>query len=439
MKPVTVYLLSLGCSKNLVDSQVISGALKLNDFVIVSDPEEAQVIIINTCGFIEAAQQESIEAILELAQYKQTGACRLLLAVGCMAEKFAKDMQESMPELDACLGVGQYERVPELVNQLLGWERPLAVLPQDSFLLRDFSPGQGSAYLKIAEGCDNHCSYCLIPQLRGPYRSRPEARILTEAERLAEAGLSELVLIAQDTTGYGLDLYGQARLPGLLRQLARLPLAMIRLLYAYPDRIGDRLLQVMAEEENICKYLDIPIQHASGKILRAMNRPGDAGTLLKKLRRIRGFMPDISLRTTVIVGFPGESADDFDQLLGFLNEARFDWVGAFPYYREADTPAAAMPGQVEEAEKQERLDRLLEQAGQHTRRALTRFAGRTLTVLAEGPAEELGPGWQVGRSQFQAPEVDGCIYFQAREARPGSPCQVRITGSDQYDLSGEML
>jgi len=439
MKPVTVYLLSLGCSKNLVDSQVISGALRRDDFVITDDPAAAQVIIVNTCGFIEAAQEESIAAILELARYKREGCCRLLLAVGCMAEKFAGEMRESMPELDGCLGVGQYERVPEWVGRLLGQEAAPAGLPGDSYLLRDFTAHQGSAYLKIAEGCDNHCSYCLIPQLRGPYRSRPPERILAEAERLAAAGVRELVLIAQDTTCYGLDLYGSARLPDLLDQVAKLPFAMIRLLYAYPDRISDRLLQVMTAHGNICRYLDIPIQHASGRILQAMNRPGDSRALLEKIARIRRLAPDIALRTTVMVGFPGETEEDFSHLLHFLEEARFAWLGAFPYYREADTPAASLPDQVEEETKQERLDAVLRQAARHTGQALARYVGRTLTVLAEGPASELGPGWQAGRSEYQAPEVDGCVYFRGGEVQPGSLCRVRITGSDHYDLSGELL
>ena len=441
MNPCLVYLLSLGCSKNQVDSEVMAGALKRDGYQLTDDPAQAQVIIINTCGFIEAAQQESIEAILELAEYKRVGQCRLLLAVGCMVEKFQKEMAESMPEIDGFLGVNRYQDISRLLHEGLGQDgaggKPAC--PGDPYLLRDVPPGTATAYLKIGEGCSNHCAYCLIPQLRGAYQSRPLEDILVEARQLADRGVKELVVIAQDTTCYGYDRYGREMLPDLLEQLAALPFVMIRLLYAYPDRITDRLIQVMATHANICHYLDMPIQHASPTILRAMKRWGDPQTLLALVEKLRAAMPDIALRTTVMVGFPGETEADFQLLLDFLAQARLDWVGCFPYSQEADTPAAVLPGQVEPDVKQARLDQVMNLAGMMTAQALSQRVGQTVPVLAEGPMEEGAPGWYQGRSFLQAPEVDGLIYFTSPQpVWPGDVYPVSLQQSDVYDLIGDV-
>lgn len=439
MNPIQIYLMSLGCSKNLVDSEIMGGALKQNGYQLTDDPAEAQVIIVNTCGFIEAAQQESIEALLDLAEYKQSGKCRLLLAVGCMVEKFQAEMAESMPEIDGFLGVNRYSEIPKLVGEKLGLHQTPAPLYGDAYLLRDLA-GAATAYLKIAEGCDNRCSYCLIPQLRGAYVSRAMEDILAEARLLLERGVRELVVIAQDTTCYGYDLYGKESLPQLLEELAALPFAMIRLLYAYPDRISDELIRVMAAHGNICRYLDMPIQHASASILKAMGRWGDRESLLALVKKLRAAMPDIALRTTVMVGFPGETEADFQTLLDFLQEARFDWLGCFPYYQEADTPAALMEGQLEQDVKQERLDLVMQQAATQTAQALEARVGSRLAVLAEGPAEDAEEDWYVGRSAVQAPEVDGLVYFYSEDpVIPGRLYQVEITESDIYDLAGEAL
>jgi len=438
MSPIPVYLASLGCSKNLVDSEIMCGALKQNGYALTEDPAEAQVIIVNTCGFIEAAQKESIETILDLAEYKESGVCRLLLAVGCMVEKFAAEMAESMPEIDGFLGVNRYPEIATLLNELLGRKEGASLPCGDAYLLRELPPGSATAYLKIAEGCDNHCSYCLIPQLRGPYVSRPMEDILTEAQLLLEKGVRELVVIAQDTTCYGYDLYGRESLPELLEQLAALPFAMIRLLYVYPDRISEELIRVMQAHENICHYLDMPIQHASARVLKAMGRWGGREELLALIRRLRAAMPDIALRTTVMVGFPGETEEDFQELLEFLAEARFDWLGCFPYYQEADTPAAEMPDQLDADVKQERLDAVMRQAAELSAQALQRYVGKELTLLAEGPAEDWEPGWYAGRSAYQAPEVDGLIYFTSEApVEAGQLYQVQVTESDIYDLIGE--
>ena len=439
MKSITIYLLSLGCAKNLVDSEVMSGALKHAQFTLVDDPAQAEVIIVNTCGFIEAAKKESIEAILELASYKEEGACRLLLAVGCMAEKYGEEMLAAMPELDGVSGSRDYARIAHLVEEHLGLHDHAAACSGDAYLLRDLPPGAAFAYLKIAEGCDNCCSYCLIPQLRGPYRSRPMEDILAEAKSLAGQGIRELILIAQDPTRYGYDRYGACRLVELLDQVAALPFAMIRLLYVYPDGIGDDLLQVMASHDNICHYLDMPIQHGVDRILSAMHRHSSSQDILDTIARIRRALPDAVLRSTVMVGFPGESEEDFAALLDFLELAQFDWLGAFPYSREEDTPAAEFAGQIDDDIKQQRLDTVMQQAAEITGRRLRRFIGRKLLVLAEEPAPDLGGGWFRGRSAYQAPEVDGVIYFAphpAAETQAGQLYEVEITDTDLYDLMG---
>lgn len=429
-----VYLLSLGCAKNQVDSELMRGVLAAEGYRLTERPELAEIIIINTCGFIEAAKKESIEAILELAACKQQGCCRQLVVVGCMAEKYADEMREAMPEIDLIMGSKSYGQI----GTLLRGAAPVAV-PREDYSRRALVPGAATAYLKIAEGCNNHCSYCLIPQLRGPYVSRPLAEIVKEAEQLAAAGVRELVLIAQDTTKYGLDLPGAPRLAELLEALAALPFAMIRLLYAYPDTLRDDVLAVMAEHDNICHYLDLPVQHGADRILRAMNRHTTGQEILDTLARIRHYLPDAALRSTVMVGFPGESEEDFHRLLAFLREARFDWVGAFPYSQEADTPAALMAGQITEEVKQQRYHAVMQLAAEITAERLRRFIGQTMPVLAEGVAEGQAEGWYQGRSQYQAPEVDGLIYFRSdREIQPGKIYLVRITGSDIYDLMGEI-
>lgn len=435
---ISVYLRSLGCAKNQVDSELMCGVLKKEEFQIVDDPSQAEVIIVNTCGFIESAKAESIENILDLAQYKEQGKCRLLLAVGCMAEKYADEMAESMPELDALMGVGHYEDIADLIKKQLGIQFARMEIADNVYLERDYSQLGATAYLKIAEGCDNNCSFCLIPQLRGPYKSRPMEDIIEEAESLWRQGIKEIILLAQNTTYYGIDIYGKCQLPDLLRKLADIPFAMIRLLYAYPEGIDDELIQAMKDHGNICHYLDMPIQHSVDHILADMNRPDTHDGILNKIAMLREAMPDITLRTTVMVGFPGESDSDFQQLLDFLQEACFDWVGAFPYYQEEDTLAATMPHQVDGETKQERLDILMDCTAKITEKRLQRYIGSSLPVLVcESAAELYGDGWWAGRSQYQTPEVDGMIYFLANNAAIGDIINVRITDSDIYDLMGE--
>ena len=434
----TVYLLSLGCSKNLVDSEGMRGLIAAQGWRLTDQPEEAQVIIVNTCGFIRPAKEESIAALLEAARYKDEGKCLLLIAVGCLVEKYRAELARDLPEADAFLGSQEYGRIAELVAEKLALPpAPVRNLPE-MYAKRHLLSPPWLAYIKIAEGCDNHCSYCLIPQLRGAYHSRPMEDILAEAWHLAERGVRELILLAQDTTAYGLDIAGRHLLPELLAQLSALPFLWIRLLYAYPDGVDEPLLKVMAAHENICPYLDLPLQHGDDGILLAMGRRLAGAHLREKISLIRGYIPDIALRTTMMVGFPGETEAAFDNMLDFVRWARFDWLGAFPYYREEDTSAYCLPGQVEERTKTRRLEQLLREAARLTDERLLRHLGRTLTVLAEAPAnDEYGPGWWRGRSAYQAPEVDGAVYFTAKDIKPGDAVRVFITGNEVFDLLGE--
>ena len=438
MKKQTVYLLSLGCAKNTVDSEMMLGLLNKTDFTITDDPAQAEIIIVNTCGFIQSAQEETITAILELAIYKDPtlGACHSLFAVGCMAEKFGDEMLSALPELDGVMGSSDYTQIINLVAKSTAQN-----MLQNPYLERILPPNTATAYIKIAEGCDNNCSYCLIPKLRGPYRSRPMAEIISEAENLAKRGIKELILIAQDTTNYGHDIYGRNMLSKLLTALADLPFPWLRILYTYPERIDEELLAVMATKPNICHYLDMPIQHTSDEILAAMNRKGSAKDLQKKIALIREYLPDIALRTTMIVGFPGETEAHIEAMCDFLLENQFDWLGAFAYSAQEDTVAATLPDQIDEAEKEERLDRLLRLAAHITANRNQRHMGKAIDVLVEADAaEERGEGWYRGRSSFQAPEIDGVVYFHSPTLlNLGEMIKIHVTDCEVYDLIGEII
>ncbi|MDO4581261.1 MAG: 30S ribosomal protein S12 methylthiotransferase RimO [Bacillota bacterium] len=436
-KAKLVYLLSLGCAKNLVDSELLSGLLKRGGYTICDEAAAADIIIVNSCGFIEAAKAESIEYILELAAARKEGA--LLAVAGCMAGAYGAELTAALPEIDLLITIADYPRINELLAAKSGETAAALDAPANLFLWRELSTTPGTAYLRIADGCDNHCSYCLIPTLRGAYVSRTIEDICAEAEQLRRRGVRELVLIAQDSTRWGLDLYGERRLPELLERLAQIDFAMIRLLYLYPSDIDERLLKVMAAQANICHYLDMPIQHGDDGVLAAMNRRDSAALIEAKVALIRDYLPDVMLRTTVMVGFPGEDERAFRRLLELLRRCRFDWVGAFPYYAEDGTPAALLPAQVEAELKQQRLDAVLAYSETITRERLLSMVGMELAVVVEG---EAGPpyqdGWQRARSQYQAPEVDGAIYVRAA-LRPGQLAKVRITAIDDYDMIGELV
>lgn len=433
-----VGMISLGCNKNRVDSETALGLLQERGYELTGDPAQADILMVNTCGFIGPAKEESIDAILEMAEYKKTGRCRLLVVTGCLAQRYEKDLLAEIPEIDLLMGVNQYDHLADAIDQALHGRRQSLCGERFDFFEHDrvlTTPGY-TAYTRIGDGCSNRCTFCAIPLIRGPYRSRKEELILREMADLAGRGVREHILVAQDTTRYGTDWQEHSALPDLMEKAAAIPgVDWLRVLYCYPDETDARLLDVMASHDNICKYLDLPIQHINDDILRRMRRRGDSGDIRRCLRlaRERG----MALRTSIIVGFPGETEKQFEELMDFIAEAEFDRMGAFAYSAEEDTPAARLPDQIPEEVKQERLDRLMTlQAGISLKRNQLRV-GRIEKVLVTDRNEE---GLLLGRSQYEAPETDGEIVFTAREAPAiGSFVQVKITRADTYDLMGEMV
>lgn len=415
-----VGLVSLGCAKNQVDGEMLLAALESGGFQAVS-PEEADIVLINTCGFIDSAKKESIEAILDFAQLKAQGQVKKLVVTGCLAERYREEIHKELPEVDGVFGIGANGDITACVKEMLaaGFTQRF---PEKSAMplcgARRLSTQPFTAYLKIAEGCDNRCTYCAIPLIRGGYRSRTLESIEEEARQLVSGGVKELVLIAQDTTRYGLDLYGRYALAQLLTRLCAIEgLVWLRVLYCYPDSITDELLDVMAREEKVVPYMDIPLQHASGKILRAMNRRGSRESLTALMEKIRQKVPGVVLRTTLITGFPGETQEDFEELAQFVKDVAFQRLGCFPYSQEEGTPAAQLPGQLDEEEKERRAQLITETQLGIMERQGQELIGRRLTVLTEGFEEESG-AW-FGRSYMDAPDVDGRVYFTA--AQPPAP------------------
>jgi ribosomal protein S12 methylthiotransferase len=434
-------IVSLGCSKNLVDSEVMVQSILDDNYEMTGDASSAEVIIVNTCGFIEGAKQESIDTILEMAEYKNSGKCKVLIASGCMAERYKEELMKELPELDAVIGTGDYKDITEVIRKTLQGEKVVRYGHQELVdidkLPRRISTFGASAYLKIAEGCDNRCSYCIIPALRGRYRSRRMEDILEEADMLVKSGVKELNIIAQDITRYGSDLYGRRRLSELLKELAAIEgIEWIRLLYSYPDEFDDELIETIAAEEKICRYLDIPIQHSSNNILKKMARRSSKEKILTLIEKLRKRMPDIILRTSLIVGFPGETEDDFNELYEFVREVKFNRLGVFTYSREEDTAAYDLPEQVEEAVKQDRQERIMLLQKQISAENNKNLVGTTVKVLIEGYSE----GRYFGRSYMDAPEIDGRVHFKSdRELIPGDFCHVAIKKAFEYDLVGERI
>ena len=434
-------IVSLGCSKNLVDSEVMVQSILNDNYEITNDAKAAEVIIVNTCGFIEDAKQESIDTILEMAEYKSTGSCKVLIASGCMAERYKDELIKELPELDAVIGTGDYKDITEVMEKALQGEKIVRYGHQElvdiSKLPRRISTFGATAFIKIAEGCDNRCSYCIIPSLRGKYRSRKIEDILEEARELSRNGIKELNVIAQDITRYGIDLYGRYRLSELLKELAAIEgIEWIRLLYSYPDEFNDELIETIAKEEKICKYLDIPIQHASNRILKKMARRSSKEKILELIAKLRKSMPDIILRTSLIVGFPGETEEDFKELYDFVSEVKFNRLGVFTYSREEDTAAFDMPGQVEEEVKQQRLEKIMLLQKDISMDNNSRLVGKTINVLIEGFSE----GEYFGRSYMDAPDIDGKVYFKSdKELIPGDFCYVNVKEAYEYDLVGERV
>lgn len=430
----TVGLISLGCSKNRVDSEQTLAFLQEHGYQIVSDPARAEVIIVNTCGFIQSAKEEAISTLFEMAEYKQTGRCRLLVATGCFAQRYPEAIREEMPEVDVIMGVNEYARLDQAIREAFAGARPVYTDDDGTFFEygRVLTTPKYSAYIRIGEGCDNCCSYCAIPLIRGGYRSRPQEDILAEVRALAAQGVREFTLIAQDTTRWGTDGGGESRLPELIEKVAAIPgVAWLRTLYCYPERVDDRLLDTIARLPNVCKYLDLPMQHISQHILTDMNRSDTSEHIREVCRKFkeRGMM----LRTTLMVGFPGETDADFDELMDFVRETEFGRMGAFMFSPEEGTMAAQMPDQIDESVKQARYDALMTLQHRISLEQNRARVGTTCRVLVE---KRHGNRY-TGRSEFEAPETDGSIFFSSEEpCEIGSFVDVKITGAKAYDLTG---
>jgi ribosomal protein S12 methylthiotransferase len=435
-------MISLGCPKNQVDAEAMLASLEGNGCVLADGARGADVVIVNTCGFIEDAVKESIESILEAARLKKDGRIKGLVVTGCLAQRYFEELKKEFPEVDCVVSVGREGEIAAAVRAAAeGRSQSLYGRPQELVLSgqRVLTTPPYYAYIKIADGCDNRCTYCTIPKLRGPYRSRPAEEICGEAQALAQKGVKELILIAQDTTGYGTDLYGSPALPGLLKKLCGIQgLRWIRLLYCYPEKITDELLNVVAGEEKLVNYLDMPIQHVSPRIVRAMNRSFSHEELWRLISQAREIIKGVTLRTTLITGFPGESEEEFGELVNFVKEVKFDRLGVFPYSREDGTPAAGMPGQLPEEIKKRRREIVMEEQMHISGELGAKKAGTTIEVLCEGENE--AGGYYTGRSRADAPGIDGRVIFSSsKKIKPGQIINVKITGSDCYDLSGKAL
>ena len=436
-----VYMHTLGCPKNRVDSEVMLGTLAQAGYRLVQDPAQAEVIVVNTCGFIESAKVESVDAIVELAEHKRAGRCRKLVVTGCLVQRHAEELSRELPEVDHFLGTGAYADVASIVSDA---QAKRLVVPDPDFVHSASTPRVNSlpshtAYLKISEGCDNACAFCIIPKLRGPQRSRPVEDILAEAEALARQGTIELSLVAQDLTAYGYDLPGRPRLHELLRALARVDgIRWIRCHYAYPRDVPDALVEVIADEPKIVKYLDMPLQHSSDRLLREMKRGRDSVFLRELLARLRAGIPGLALRTSLIVGLPGETEADFQDLLRFVEESRFERLGVFEFSPEEGTPAAEMSRQVPEAVKRARFEQVMELQQGISREQQQAVIGRRVEVLVEGASEET-EHLLAGRHAQQAPEIDGLTYVNDGVAYPGEIVTVEVTDASAYDLVGRVV
>ncbi|MEI6702566.1 MAG: 30S ribosomal protein S12 methylthiotransferase RimO [Deltaproteobacteria bacterium] len=437
-------MISLGCPKNLVDAEVMLGLLSKQDYEITMDEKDADVIIVNTCSFIKEAKQESIDAILDLAERKHDGRCHTLIVSGCLPQRYQEELAQELPEVDIFIGTGEYPRIAEILAEKSGTNGQLRYIGDPDFIYDETLPRLNSSpawysYLKIGEGCSNSCSYCVIPQLRGSYRSRPLDALVAEAELLVARGVKEINVISQDITRYGSDLTEGATLETLIRRLAAIDdLRWIRLLYAYPDGITDGLIRLMRDEPKVCKYLDIPIQHISDPVLKAMKRRSTEQQIRDLIKKLRTEIPGIALRTSLIVGFPGETVEDFTNLTQFVEQTQFDRLGVFCYSKEEGTPAAEMPEQVTERVKRERYRKLMRSQARLSFRRNRTLIGTIEQVIVEGYSEETELLLK-GRSSRQAPDIDGQVYITSGTANVGDIVSLKITDSSDYDLIGEML
>ena len=438
-----ILFISLGCDKNLVDTEVMLGMLASRGYEMTNDEQEADIIVINTCCFIHDAKEESIQNILEMAEYKKNGSAKALIVTGCMAERYRQEILDEIPEVDEVLGTTAYDRILDAVDAALAGQHEVMTADLDALPLpetkRLVTTGGHFAYLKIAEGCDKHCTYCIIPKIRGNFRSVPMERLLKEAQDLAEQGVKELILVAQETTLYGKDLYGEKSLPKLLRELCKISgIRWIRILYCYPEEITDELIQVMKEEPKICHYLDLPIQHATDTILKRMGRRTSKQELIDIVQKLRKEIPDICLRTTLITGFPGETQEQHEEVMEFIDTLEFDRLGAFTYSPEEDTPAATFEDQIDEEVKEDRQADIMELQQEIAFDKAEDMIGREVLVMIEGKVADENA--YVGRTYRDAPNVDGLIFINTDvELISGDFAKVKVTGALDYDLIGELM
>ena len=438
-----ILFISLGCDKNLVDTEVMLGLLASRGYEMTDDETQADIIVINTCCFIHDAKEESIQNILEMAEYKKSGRAKALIVTGCLAQRYRQEILDEIPEVDEVLGTTAYDKILDAVDAALAGKQEVMLSDIDALPLPDtkrlVTTGGHFAYLKIAEGCDKHCTYCIIPKIRGNFRSVPMERLVKEAEGLAEQGVKELILVAQETTLYGKDLYGEKSLHVLLRELAKISgIRWIRILYCYPEEITDELIQVMKEEPKVCHYLDLPIQHANDEILKRMGRRTSKQELVDIIGKLRREIPDICLRTTLITGFPGETKEQHEELMDFVDEMEFDRLGVFTYSPEEDTPAAEMPDQIDEEVKLDRQADLMELQQEIAFDNAQDMVGREVLAMIEGKVADENA--YVGRTYGDAPNVDGLIFINTdEELLSGDFARVKVTGAVDYDLIGELL
>lgn len=443
MKNKKILFISLGCDKNLVDSEVMLGILADRGFEMTDTEDDADIIIINTCCFINDAKEESINTILEMAEYKKTGPCKALIVTGCLAQRYKQEIVDEIPEVDAVIGTSKYDEIFDAVDQALKGSHFLDVDDLDRLPSvpgkRILTTGGHYAHLKIAEGCDKHCTYCIIPKIRGNYRSVPMEQLLAEAASLAEQGVKELILVAQETTLYGMDLYGKKSLHILLQELAKIKgIRWIRILYCYPEEIYPELIETIKNEKKVCHYLDMPIQHASDAILKRMGRRTTKAQLKETVSLLRKEIPDIVLRTTLIAGFPGETQEQHEELMEFVDEMEFERLGVFAYSPEENTPAASMPDQIPEEVKEERRDAILELQQEIAFDKAADMVGRTLYAMIEGKVAD-EPAY-VARTYADSPDIDGYVFVNTGEMlMSGDFVKVQITGSAEYDLIGELV
>jgi len=440
---MNILFISLGCDKNLVDSEVMLGLLDKKGYQIVDSEEDADIIVVNTCCFIHDAKEESIQTILEMAEYKKEGKLKALIVTGCLAQRYQQEIIDEIPEVDAVLGTTSYDHIVEAVEEALAGNGHVVLEDVDALPdvkeKRLVTTGGHYAYMKIAEGCDKHCTYCIIPKLRGNYRSVPMEKLLAEAKDLADQGVKELILVAQETTVYGKDLYGEKSLHKLLRELCKISgIQWIRILYCYPEEIYDELIQTIKEENKVCHYLDLPIQHASDAVLKRMGRRTSKAQLVEIIEKLRKEIPDISLRTTLITGFPGETQEQHEELKDFVDEMEFDRLGVFTYSPEEDTPAATMTEQIPEEVKEDRQAELMELQQEIAFDLAEDMVGREVLVMIEGKVAD--ENVYVGRTYKDAPNVDGLIFINTdEELMSGDFARVRVTGALEYDLIGELI